>query len=291
MTCACVVLALALLQVWPGAAFAEVAAGAGVSASTCRALINMTGQLAGPGAADPEAVPEHFVVDLRVGPEIQVETGRGLVVRDGATAWALELVGHQRSDTGPAGTMDRAWNDLVATRLPDGEPAVWIDGTPELLFPEPGRHAYESHRIHAVTGVVGPYVSVEGSSPDALRGCRRRQRGPGRGPRRLWRGRVGRRARGAGGTARPAGRADGGAPGGFSSRGAPRGLLDRPRGFVPDLYAARCSPRRHPLTRGRSSEVGSALSTSLFVQMARSTLEEVRARTSPGPDVDRRRCQ
>ncbi len=226
MTCACVVLALALLQVWPGAAFAEVAAGAGVSASTCRALINMTGQLAGPGAADPEAVPEHFVVDLRVGPEIQVETGRGLVVRDGATAWALELVGHQRSDTGPAGTtMDRAWNDLVATRLPDGEPAVWIDGTPELLFP------------------------------------------------------------------RPAGRADGGAPGGFSSRGAPRGLLDRPRGFVPDLYAARCSPRRHPLTRGRSSEVGSALSTSLFVQMARSTLEEVRARTSPGPDVDRRRCQ
>ncbi len=153
-----------LLFACPGAASGE--APAGVPASTCRALINVTGRPIGPGHADADAEADHFVVDLRFGAEIRAESARGLVVRDGATTWALELVGHRRSDTGPAGTtMDRSWNDLVATRLPDGEPAVWIDGEPELTFPDPGRdHPYEGHRIHAVTGVVGPYVSVEQSS-------------------------------------------------------------------------------------------------------------------------------
>lgn len=135
-------------------------------ASACRALINLMGRPSGAEPADPDVAPEHFVVDLRIGAEVRAEIGRGLVVRDGAATWALELVDHQRSDTGPAGTtMERSWNDLVATRLPDGEPAVWIDGEPELTFPDPGReYPYEGHQFHAVTGVVGPYVSVELSS-------------------------------------------------------------------------------------------------------------------------------
>lgn len=159
----------------PGAGFGEASANAaGESEPACRAVVNVAGRPvdSASGTPDWDAAPEHFVVDLRIGTPTRVEIGRGLVVRDGTATYALARVDHERSDTGPEGTsMDRSWNDLVATRLPDGEPAVWIDGTPSLVFPEPGRdHRYDESRFYGVTGVVGPHVSVELSSNGFLGG-------------------------------------------------------------------------------------------------------------------------
>ncbi|MEM7357086.1 MAG: hypothetical protein AAF657_40100, partial [Acidobacteriota bacterium] len=158
-------LALGLLVCGWLAAVPAAASQTESSPSTCRALVNIAGVPGEPEGDLEDGAMVDFVVDLRVGDQASVEVGRGMVVRDGDTTYALQRIATEREETGPAGTvMERRWNDLVATRLPDGEPKVWLAGEPERVFPPEGNdYPYEAYRFYSVTNLVGPYLSIQDS--------------------------------------------------------------------------------------------------------------------------------
>lgn len=112
----------------------------------CRALLNLS---------------DGSVADVRFGQTTKVEAGKGFVLQDKDSLYAVDLLSISKEDKNRYGKLSRSWQKIIATPLPTGKPAVWLDGDPGLNLPD--EHAvmdfYQEQR-YQILGNVGPFLMI-----------------------------------------------------------------------------------------------------------------------------------
>ena len=129
-------------------------------APSCRALVDL--RVLRPGQAGDA---EYVVADVRIGEPGAPKIAPGILVRDGDRSFGLTLARHEERARNAFATLEAEWDELVATEVPGGKPASWLDERPLVELPDeslglPDDVGLDGQLTYQVVGVVGPYVGL-----------------------------------------------------------------------------------------------------------------------------------
>jgi hypothetical protein len=106
--------------------------------------------------------PIHHVVEVRVDEKITISSAQGLVIQDAQGLVGLQLAHYELTSTPKGSRLSRQWSSLIARRLPDGPPSVWMDGEIEPPDLEGNPGDWYSINAFTVTATIGPFLSLSG---------------------------------------------------------------------------------------------------------------------------------
>lgn len=104
----------------------------------------------------------YHVVEATIRDKISIASAPGLVLQDDQGLLGLQVIDYRlRSRSGKV-QLFRSWSSLLARRLPDGPPSVWLDGEEEPLDLRENSGDWYQINGFRIEAVVGPYVSLYG---------------------------------------------------------------------------------------------------------------------------------